>query len=65
MSDEAHRITTVSKIKLPPIKPVTAEEIRRRRRLFDEAMRLREEIGPIGATTDELVREVREEDLYG
>ncbi|MSQ14497.1 MAG: hypothetical protein EXR50_01350 [Dehalococcoidia bacterium] len=55
---------------LPPITrhsyvPATSEEITRRRALFKEAMHLREEIGPIGVSTAELIREDRDELVVG
>jgi len=47
---------------LPLLEPPSPEEIARRRALFDRVMALREEIGPIGVRTDELVRQARDED---
>jgi hypothetical protein len=44
---------------------VTPEELARRRELIDEMTALRDEIGPIGISTDELIRQVRcDEDDY-
>ena len=39
---------------------MTIEEIERRRLLFEEAMRLRDQLGPIGVSTAELIREDRD-----
>ncbi len=55
---------------LPPITrhslvPGTSEEITRRRALFEEAMHLRDEIGLIGVSTTELIREDRDELVVG
>lgn len=54
---------TRERIVLPADRPVTSEEIRRRRELFRNAHELRKEIGPIDIRTDELIRESRDEDL--
>lgn len=48
-------------IVLPPLLPPTPDDLARRRRLFARAMALRDEIGPIGITTDDLVHQAREE----
>jgi len=50
---------TLPRIELPPFKPITPEEIERRRRLFAKVMALRDEIGVIGVPADELLREAR------
>lgn len=42
--------------------PPSSEEIARRRELFDQVMRLRQKIGPIGITAGELVRQARSEE---
>jgi excisionase family DNA binding protein len=47
---------------VPVVTPPSAEEIQRRRDLFATAMQLRTQIGPIGATTDELVHQGRKEE---
>ena len=47
---------------IPSPKRASPEEIARRRALFAEVMRLREKIGPIGITTDELIRQARAEE---
>ena len=52
---------TLLRITVPPNVPPTPEEIERRRELFKRVMALREEIGPIGISTAELIREVRNE----
>lgn len=49
-------------ITIPPPEPITPEELARRRALYDESIALREAIGPIGISTDELIRQVRCED---
>ena len=51
--------TLVPRVTLPPLLPPTPEEIARRRTLFAKVMALREQIGPIGITTDELVHQTR------
>ena len=53
---------TLPRITIPPIIPPTPEEIERRRALVAKVLALREEIGPIGISTAELIRQVREED---
>jgi hypothetical protein len=53
---------TLPKIEIPPIVPPTLEEIKRRRALVAKMLALREEIGPIGISTAELIRQVREEE---
>jgi len=50
---------TTPRIELPAFRPITPEEIRRRRVLFAKVMALREEIGLIGVPADELLREAR------
>jgi hypothetical protein len=52
---------TLSSIEIPPSVPTTPEEIARRRAHFARVMALREEIGPIGISTDELVHAARED----
>ncbi|MEA2594817.1 MAG: hypothetical protein QOF01_1286 [Thermomicrobiales bacterium] len=52
---------TLPRIEMQPIEPPTPEEIERRRVLFARVMALRDEIGPIGISTSELIRQVREE----
>jgi hypothetical protein len=56
---------TLTRITLPPVPRASVEEIERRRLLFAEAMALRDEIGPIGVSAADLVRQVREEDNGG
>jgi hypothetical protein len=51
----------MSTIALGADEPVTTEEIERRRALFARTIALREEIGPIGLSADELVRRARDE----
>ena len=52
---------TLPRLTLPVIPRATPEEVERRRQLFAEAMALREEIGPIGIRTEDLIRELRAE----
>jgi hypothetical protein len=52
---------TLSSIEVPPSVPPTPEEIARRQAHFVTVMALREEIGPIGISTDELVHAARED----
>ena len=49
------------RVRLPRVKAPTEEALARRRQVVDAILKLREDIGPIGIPTDELVREVREE----
>ncbi|MGH2559191.1 MAG: hypothetical protein ACRDJH_09010 [Thermomicrobiales bacterium] len=53
--------STVRRVALPPLEFPSPQEIHRRRILFERAMVLRAEIGPIGINTDELVHQAREE----
>jgi hypothetical protein len=53
---------TLPRITIPPSTPPTPEEIERRRALVAKVWALREEIGPIGISTAELVRQAREEE---
>lgn len=43
------------KLDLPPEPPITAEELERRRKIAEESRRLRDEIGPIDLTWEELM----------
>jgi hypothetical protein len=52
---------TAAKIELPPYKPLTPQELLRRQKLGEEIRRLREEMGPIGRSMTELIREGRED----
>jgi hypothetical protein len=54
--------STLPRITVPPIIPPTPEEIERRRALVAKVLALREEIGPIGISTADLIRQVREEE---
>ncbi|MBI4494962.1 MAG: hypothetical protein HY690_19485 [Chloroflexi bacterium] len=47
-------------ILLPPYKPPTPEELERRQRAAEEILRLRSEIGPVGRSVTELVRQDRD-----
>lgn len=46
---------TQPRIQIPAIAPATPEELARRKALFDEIDRLREAIGPIGMSVDDLI----------
>jgi hypothetical protein len=48
-------------IKLPPIPDPTPEEIRRRAEAIARMRENRDKIGPIGISTSELIRQVRDE----
>ena len=48
-----------AKTGVPTVLPPSAAEIARRRSLFDQTIRLREQIGPIGVTADELIHQGR------
>lgn len=48
-------IATHPRIQVQPIAPATPEELVRRKALFDEIDRLREAIGPIGMSVDDLI----------
>ena len=45
----------IPKLELPPALPPTPEELERRRKVFDRMEKLREEIGPIDMTLEELM----------
>ena len=53
------KLTTTPKIKIPPYVPPTPEQVEKRRRAIDEILRLRHEIGPIGISVTEWIREDR------
>jgi len=55
------RTIRLPRIAIPEEPAITPEELERRRRLYERARALREEIGSIGISTDELIRQVREE----
>ena len=55
---------TLSPIAIPPVVRATPEELRRRKRRFDETMKLRVLIGPIDISANELIRIGREEARY-
>jgi hypothetical protein len=52
---------TLPPIEIPPFEPPTEEELARRTVLFEQARRLREEIGPIDIAADELLYLARSE----
>jgi hypothetical protein len=58
---EHSTLTAIPKIKLPAISPPTSEELERRREVVDRILALRDQIGPIGISTSDLIREVRDE----
>ncbi|MBI4499185.1 MAG: hypothetical protein HY689_14945 [Chloroflexi bacterium] len=49
------------KLELPPEPPITVEEIERRKKVGKELDKLREEIGPLGITWEELDTEEDED----
>lgn len=61
MSYDRPESTTIPRIQIPRIEPPTLEEIERRRALSAEVLALREKIGSIGISTDELLRHARED----
>jgi hypothetical protein len=48
-------VATQPRIEIPPIALATPEELARRKALFDEIDRLRESIGPIEMSVDDLI----------
>ena len=50
----------VAKVQAEFQQPVSQSEIERRRKLVARTLKLREAIGPIGTSVEQLVREVRE-----
>jgi hypothetical protein len=54
-------LDAIRAIKLPPIPDPTPEELRRRAEAIDRMIAVREQIGPIGISTSDLIREVRDE----
>jgi hypothetical protein len=46
-------------ITIPPPEPITPEELARRRANYERVVALREKIGPIGITADELIHQAR------
>ena len=58
---EYYRLLANVHIELPYNWPPTPEEIERRKKLTEETFRRRDERGPIGITTQELVRQARRE----
>lgn len=54
-------IATLPPVVVPTLEPPTAEEIARRTALAEEARKLREEIGPLGFSAVDLIREGRDE----
>jgi hypothetical protein len=61
MDDEqvAPTATTLPTITLPDLSAPTPEEIERRRVLVAQIRELREAIGPIGVSTEDLIHELR------
>ena len=60
-SSPAASASASPRIALPPFVPASPEEIARRRALFAKVMALREQIGPIGIRSDDLVHQARVE----
>ncbi|MCX6024271.1 MAG: hypothetical protein NTZ05_21590 [Chloroflexi bacterium] len=50
------------KLELPPEPPITVEELARRKKVGDEIRKLRENIGPIDLTLEELMGGEDDED---
>ena len=59
IADDRLPVATLPRLTLPEIPRATPEEIERRRQLFAETMALRDEIGSIGISTEDLIRELR------
>ena len=59
--DDGTTTVTPPKIKIPEYVPPTKEELARRKRLVEEADRIRAEIGPIDIRTDDLLHLARSE----
>lgn len=55
VDDAKNRPIPRGRIQLPPRIPATPEELARRRALFDEIDRIRESIGPIDISVDDLI----------
>lgn len=53
--DIEKELASLPRLNLPPYHPPSPEEIERRRKLFDDTMKLREKIGPIGLSVEELL----------
>lgn len=54
--------TAVPRIEIPPVEPVTSDEIERRQKLIARARKRRANIGPIDIPTDDLLHEARREE---
>jgi hypothetical protein len=52
---------TPKRIKIPPLPPPSPEVLERRREAVDRILARRDQIGPIGISTSDLIREVRDE----
>ncbi|MBI4505255.1 MAG: hypothetical protein HY691_06950 [Chloroflexi bacterium] len=50
------------RIKLPPVEKASPEELARRRKVVDELLGLRQKIGPIGTSTNDLLEDNGEEE---
>jgi hypothetical protein len=55
VSDQLEERPRARRIELPPLEPITPEELERRRILVEEILALREEIGPIGINVVDLI----------
>jgi hypothetical protein len=49
-------------VEIPPPKHATPEDVARRRQLYEQVMRLREQMPPLGFNAAVLIRELREGD---
>jgi hypothetical protein len=61
--NERKRAITIPPIVIPPVERPSAAEIERRRKIVDEILKLRAAMEPI--STEELIRELREEEEIG
>ena len=61
IDDEVNATPTLPNVELPPYVQPTTEELARRKRLIEEAKRLRDEAGPMGISTDDLIHLARAE----
>jgi hypothetical protein len=54
-------LSSIPSIELPPFPELTPEELRRRGEAIDRMRANRDKIGPIGISTSDLIRQVRDE----
>ena len=60
-TDDQLNFTLIPNKDIPPVAPVSAEEVERRRKAVEKLHRLRKRIGPIGIRADDLLHESRAE----